>query len=464
LADHHLLGAALRSPATWSTWVAVLKAAFAEPLTDQEREVFAAIAGDRGLPSRRVRELWAGPIGRRSGKSRMAAAVAVHIAALTDHRSRLSPGEVGVVAIIAASREQAGTVFGYVRGFLQSAELLAAQIAGDVANEIVLHGNISITVVTNSYRVARGMTLLAVIGDEVSFWRDDTCAQPDIETYRAVLPSLVASGGMFIGISTGYRRVGLLFEKHRDHYGVDGDDVLCVSGPTEVFNPTIDRDAITKAREQDPEAAAAEWDGAFRRDIAAFLSDHDIECAVDHDRPMELGPRRGLGYVAFCDPSGGRHDAFTCAIGHFEGTPTEGRFVLDVAQGAHPPFDPHRVTKIFADLLKAYDLHSVVGDNYSAEWVEAAFREHGISYQRSDRPKSALYLEAQPLFARGAISLPDLPILLRELRQLERRTHRSGKDTVDHGVRGHDDFANAVLGCAAIAMQSSPETTRPAHR
>ena len=27
-------------------------------------------------------------------------------------------------------------------------------------------------------------------------------------------------------ISTGYRRAGLLFEKHRDHFGRDGDDVL----------------------------------------------------------------------------------------------------------------------------------------------------------------------------------------------------------------------------------------------
>ena len=76
------------------------------------------VAGDRAPPSRRVRELWCGPIGRRSGKSRMAAAVAVHIAALTDHSKRLVPGEIGTVAVIAASREQASTVFNYIRGFL----------------------------------------------------------------------------------------------------------------------------------------------------------------------------------------------------------------------------------------------------------------------------------------------------------------------------------------------------------
>jgi hypothetical protein len=51
-----------------------------------------------------------------------------------------------------------------------------------------------------------------------------------------------------------------------------------------------------------------------------------------------------------------------------------------------------------------------------------------------------------PLFARGLVRLPNHPKLLRELRLLERRVHRSGKDSVDHGRNGHDDYANAVCG------------------
>ena len=339
----------------------------------------------------------------------------VHVALLTDHRT-LAPGEIGHVAVIAASRDQAATVFNYVRGFLMASPLLAGQVESISRDEIMLRGDICISVVTNSFRVARGMTLLAVIGDEVSYWRDETSAQPDVETYRAVLPSLVASGGMFVGICTGYRRTGLLFEKHRDHFGRDDDDVLCISGPTEVFNPTIDPLLIAKAREQDPESAEAEWDGGFRRDIAAFLSDRDIDAAVDHDRPTELPPRSGLRYYGFADPSGGRHDAYCLAIGHFEGTRTDGRFVLDVVRGVQPPFDPQTTTRGFATLLQEYRLGEVVGDTYAADWVETAFRDAGIRYVRSDKPKSQLYLEAQTLFARGGISLPNHPVLLRELR------------------------------------------------
>src|SRR4029077_8153231 len=128
-------------------------------------------------------------LARRSGKSRMAAAVAVHVAALTDHSKRLAPGEVGTVALIAASRDQANTVFGYVKGFLLSSPLLAGQIEGVNRDEIMLKGGICISVTTNSFRTSRGATILACIGDEVAYWKDESSADPDIETYRAVLPS-----------------------------------------------------------------------------------------------------------------------------------------------------------------------------------------------------------------------------------------------------------------------------------
>ena len=71
------------------------------------------------------------------------------------------------------------------------------------------------------------------------------------------------------------------------------------------------------------------------------------------------------------------------------------------------------------------------GDRYAAEWVVSAFGEHGITYAPSDKSKSELYLEALPLFTRGAISIPDYAPLVRELRLLERQTHRGGRDTMD---------------------------------
>jgi hypothetical protein len=442
LTDRKLLAAALGPIEPWKTWLVVMRAAFALDLgTDEERELFKHIAGDRPLPRKRVRELWC-ICGRRSGKSRIAAALAVFIACFMKHK--LAAGEIGFVLVLAASRDQAKVVFDYIRGFLEASPILRQEIDSITTTEIRLKNGVIIGTHANSFRSVRGRTLLACIFDEVALWRDEVSATPDVEVYRAVLPALMTTGGMLIGISTPYRKVGLLYQKHRDYFGVDNDDVLVVQGPSTAFNPTLSTASIDAAIADDPEGAGAEWEAIFRSDLAAFFDEATIEAAVDRDRPLELPPRAHQ-YSAFVDPSGGRHHAFTICIGHEEGE----SFVADVVRGTKPPFDPQEVVKSYAALLKDYGITEVTGDGYSESWVETAFQDAGIAYERSEMKKSQLYLESLPLFTRGAISIPDHQQLLRELRLLERQTHRGGRDTIDHPKRGSDDYANAVCGCAA---------------
>jgi hypothetical protein len=254
---------------------------------------------------------------------------------------------------------------------------------------------------------------------------------------------------------TPYRKVGLLYQKWRDYFGQSSDDILVVQGPSTTFNPTLTQSKVDAAIADDPEGARSEWEATWRADLAAFLDEATVDAAIDHGRPLELPPRADHSYFAFCDPSGGRHDAFTICIGHEEGE----SFVADVVRGTKPPFDPQEVVKSYAALLKDYGITEVTGDGYSESWVETAFQDEGITYARAEKNKSALYLEALPLFMRGAVSIPDFQPMLRELRLLERSTHRSGRDTVDHGRNGSDDYANALCGCAVHAVNAGYDTS-----
>jgi Phage Terminase len=218
-----LLGAALGDMASWATWLTVLKAAFGRPLAEAELRVFTSVAGDRSPPTSRVRELWC-VCGRRSGKSRMAAAVAVYQALFVPHR--LARGEVGMVLVLAASQAQAKTVFSYIRGFLDAAPALAREVVAVTRESIELKNGVVIAVHSNSFRTIRGRTVLAAILDEIAYWRDESSATPDSETYSAILPALATTNGMFLAISTPYRKLGLLHQKHRDHFGVDDAGVL----------------------------------------------------------------------------------------------------------------------------------------------------------------------------------------------------------------------------------------------
>jgi hypothetical protein len=81
-----------------------------------------------------------------------------------------------------------------------------------------------------------------------------------------------------------------------------------------------------------------------------------------------------------------------------------------------------------------------------AMWVCGRRAEHGIAFEQSARPKSDMYCDLLPLLNAKRVELLDNPRLASQLVALERRTARSGRDTVDHTPGGHDDLANVVAG------------------
>ncbi len=458
LADPHLLGAAMPDLSSWRAWVVILKAAFAEPLDDSEKELFREIAGGREPPAERVRELWV-VAGRRGGKTRIAEAASVHAATMQKHS--LAPGERGRALTLAVSKDQAGACREYGRAFLKASPILAQALADDSAEKITLKNGLSIEAHASNFRSVRGGTLIIAVFDECAYWRDETSASPDVEIYRAVRPSLMTTGGMLIGISSPYRRTGLLYEKYSKAFGKDNPNVLVIQAPTTVLNPTIPAGDIEQAMADDPEAARAEWLAQFRDDIADFVERAAVEACINAG-VRERSPSFSHRYCGFVDPSGGRSDSMTLAIAHHEGDTA----ILDAVREAKPPFNPEAVVDEFAELLKSYRLAAVWGDKYAAEWTQAAFRKVGVNYKESEKAKSEIYTDLLPALNSGGVSLLDNDRITNQFVGLERRTTRGGRriDTIDHAPGGHDDLANAVAGALVYAgrVGGSPHrTTKP---
>src|SRR5205823_5152992 len=84
----------------------------------------------------------------------------------------------------------------------------------------------------------------------------------------------------------------------------------------------------------------------------------------------------------------------------------------------------------------------------------AAFREHGITYQASERDRSAQYIELLPLINSGRVRLLQDPELLREFRGLERRRGAT-RDRVDHRPGAFDDRAVAATVALVRAHQAA---------
>jgi hypothetical protein len=127
--------------------------------------------------------------------------------------------------------------------------------------------------------------------------------------------------------------------------------------------------------------------------------------------------------------------------------------MLDVIRAVRPPCDPSEVVKDYSSLLKAYGIINAWGDNYGGEWPKAEFAKQGISYELAENTKSALYLAMIPTICSKKVELLDNDKLKTELRRLERRTNRSGKESIDHPPRGSDDIANTVAGVTWLTLQ-----------
>ncbi len=458
LDDPNLLRPVFRDPATWRAWRVVLKATFGLAMEPAERELFSALTGRRTPPAAPAREVW-WIKGRRAGGSFTAALVAVYLATFRDYRDHLAPGERATVMVLAADKRQARTILRYVVGIFEAVPILRRRVERELAESVDLRNGVTIEVHANSFRSVRGYTVVAAVLDEVAFWRDETSANPDVEVLKAIRPALATiPNSLLIGLSSPYRRTGALWDAYRRHYGRDDDSVLVVKADTRTLNPTVPEEVVAKAYEDDPAAAAAEYGAEFRTDLETFLDEELLQSLVEagvRERP----PVRDAAYRAFADPSGGRGDAFTLAIAHKD----DGAAILDVVRARRPPFDPSEVVREYAALLGEYGLSEVTGDRYAGAWVEEAFRAEGISYRAASLTKSELYLETLPLFTRGSVRLVDDPALLTELARLERRTSRSGRDTVDHPPGAHDDRANAAAGALWLAVNDAPVEFSPEH-
>jgi len=426
----------------------VLCGAFAVPMDNDRLALFSELAGGREPPSNRVRELFV-IAGRRSEKTKTAAAVALFLATvyaeLEGLVTKLSRGERAVVAVLAVDRAQAKLAFGYIQGMVEQSPVLSQMVKKQDAAAIHFNNRISVEIHTNSFRAIRGRTLLAVLMDECAFYRSESVANPDIETYRAALPGLATLNGMLIGVSSPYAKRGLLYQKYRDHYGQDSD-VLVVQGSTQLFNPTIDHAVIEAALKEDPEAAQSEWLGEFRSDLEAFISREVIEALV-RASPVEIPYSNKHHYFAFTDPAGGGQDEFTIAIGHMEGDVV----VVDLVRGQKGT--PSVIVGEYSQLLKDYRVFEVYGDRYGGSWPSDEYKKHGIRYVTSEKPKSDLYVDVLPLINSGRIELPPVQKLINQFSNLERRTSRNGKYSIDHGPGGHDDLSNAVAGLGTFCKR-----------
>jgi hypothetical protein len=435
-----------RKSDTWASWKIFLRALFALPLDDEQRELYRKHTGRDRAPAEPSKEAYL-IVGRRGGKSLAAALIATFLAAFRDYSHVLNEGEIGTLMVIASDRRQARVIFSYVKAFFRI-PMLKGLVLSELKESLTLSNHIAIEIHTSSFKATRGYSLIGVIADEISFWESELSANPAGEVLTAVRPGLATTGGLLLAISSPYSKTGPLYENYREHYGKSDSPVLVWKATSREMNPTLPAEVVERALARDRVAASAEYLAEFRDDIGGFLSVEEIERCIISGRTL-LPRISGVSYRAFVDPSGGRQDSMTLAVAHGEGD----RVVLDLLREAKAPFSPREIVHEFAGILKSYRCSEICGDKYSAEWVSESFEKEGVRYIPSEKNRSELYLEFLPALTSGQIELLDNDRMKQQFASLQRRAGPA-RDSVDHPGHGHDDLSNSVAGAVCKVLES----------
>jgi hypothetical protein len=448
MTDARLFGRMYPGP-TWGPWQAILKAAFALPMTEDESKFFDLVAGGRPLPVKRVRELVIAA-GRRAGKDAITALISAYFAMTFRPDGRVRAGERPLILLLAADRSQARNLLRYINGLFQI-PALKALITRETQDGFELANGIDISVGTNDFKTVRGRAILLCVMNELAFWSGENSASPDKEVYRAILPATASLGDlpMIVMISSVHRRSGLLYERWAKAFGKDDPSTLVITASTRQLNPTIAQELIDDALAADPQSAAAEYGSIWRDDLSGYISLTDVQACID--RGITVRPAvPGLRYFGFIDASSGRSDSYCGAVASRDGD----LGILHAVVEVPAPANPVTATATVAALMKSYGITEVFGDRYAVGFVAAELAKHGLTLQHTTKSRSDLYRELLPALRSQRVRLLDDERAAAQFAGLERRALSAGGERIDHPAGGKDDLANAIAG--ALVMAATP--------
>jgi len=446
--DPNILGDAL-SPAQ----EAALRTLYGLPIPKAQESLVRRCTGHPPRKPQEYREA-AFICGRRAGKSdKLAANIAIYEAFFRQHK--LSPGERGVVLLLAQNMRQAQVVRGYIQGKIERSPILSRHVESTRAYELDLDNRITIAIHPASFRSIRGLSVVACICDEIAFWwTEDGYANPDVEILRAVRPAMATfPNAKLVLASSPYAMSGVLWDIWRARK--KDREVLVWHAPTALMNPAVPEQFLKAEKRRDPDNYKREYEAEFTEAVGAFLPASAIEACVVEGR-TENEPVPGTHYVAAIDAAF-KGDRFVFAVGHRR--ERDRVVVIDhFSSWKGSRQEPVKLGDVVPEIQRQkvrYRFNRVLGDQFASEPIRDAFLRAGMSFQEVPftlPSKGDLYGNLRALIVDGRIELLDHKRSLRELRGLEVELLPGGNARIGHGARGHDDFADAI---ALVAREAN---------
>ncbi len=392
-----------------------------------------------------------GRVGRRGTKSSTMCRVVVAEALHGDWK--VIPGEVGVVAIISVKKGDALDRLTMIRAILDALEVRYEPIDGGVRLSSL---PIAFRVYAANFRTSVGFNCIALVGDEMSRWRDEEGSKnPAREVMASCRPALLTqpNGHEFC--------ISAPFADLDHHYD------LCELGDTHqqayAWAPSwIANDTITEAdcRAQEPDEATFQREyGAIpmRGGAFSFFDGNAVEAAAaDYDYPLPPEPDDLL--TAGGDFAFARNSSALCVACH------RGQAAVVVRDGEQtlelrpviiadslvikpPPnaaLKPSETVREFAAKLRIWQVPGLVADGHYRESVQEHLGEQALALWDAPLDVSQPYVRTRVLMHEGHLRFRRDKTFMRNLREVTGKPTPTGRISIHLPQRADGSHADEV--------------------
>jgi hypothetical protein len=417
-------------------------------------------------------------IGRRGGKTTLAAMLAIYCAIKLNWKKFLHKTPFATVLILSHSREFSEEVLEIIRTFIDNSPVLKKLKNNRKKNSAstmnlaipfisddgkIEYSRVQIKVGAASSKTTRGIAACAVLCDEIAYWNlEDTLKETDEKILKAVRPATKQFGSkaILIKLSSPGIRQGVLYkeyEKWREEKLPDSYVVF--KAPSWVWNDILPSEEFEEEWQLDAKGFDSEYRANFVDALSNFIVPEFTDLAVMPGVKF-LPPEAeedGVTYSAAIDAAF-KGDVFTFSvIGHFENRLKQ--YVIKGWEGTpENPVKASDVAKFARIICKQYGIDFVAADQYSFQPLREIFEQFGVTlkeYPFSITYKKKIYFNLKRRVHSQQIDLLDNDKLIKEIKELVVEQTPSGQIRIGHPAGGSDDYADATAIASYLATQTA---------
>jgi hypothetical protein len=411
--------------------------------------------------------IWA--LGRRSGKTFMAAVAAVYMCFVQDEffTKKVRKGEKWYIIAVANDLGQSKIALDNIRQLILNSPF-KEEITRETSLDIEISNNCVFQAIPASARASRGKAVVAILQDELAFSIEGDMNRGAEAMYNALSPSIAQFGkyGKIIELSSPWLTSGLFFDHFKQAESGEFPGMEARQIPTWEINPSLffGCDFLERARKKDEESFWVEFGAQFRRNNSVLVAPEIVDIAVNKERNTLLPNKEFMGtYVLALDPARGGvgRDSYVACIVHYEGE----RLVVDKFHIFDANFEIAGKKEVNIAQVEAwiqehhriYDFQSIILDQYnSAGTIQSMAKNFPVAELTwSVSTKMRAFGKMKELFNAGLIELPNHKEAIKQLKNLSVIYRSSGQWSVTGGKESSiDDLAFAL---AAAILEASKD-------